>query len=156
MNKALVKDFQTRIVNAGRGELLIINYEMLLAQLDEVIEAIELDNDVAYGKAMENAFKLLRELSGNLDYSYEISKELISIYIYINKKFIDTSLSKKVSDIEEAKKLLAILLEGWKLTEFKEEEPIITNGQKVYAGLTYGKNDLNVIVDHANERGFKA
>ena len=35
MNKELVKDFQTRIVNAGRGELLIINYEMLLAQIND-------------------------------------------------------------------------------------------------------------------------
>jgi len=156
MKKELVKDFQTRIVNAGRGELLIINYEMLLAQIDDAIEAIREEDNDEFSKAIINAHKLLRELSIGLDFQYDISKELMSIYIYVNKKFIDRSIHKEEKDLIEASKILSILLEGWKLTEYEEEAPVISNGQKVYAGLTYGKTSLNETTDTDVHRGFKA
>lgn len=156
MNKELVKDFQTRIVNAGRGELLIINYEMLLAQIDDAVEAITIDNHEEFGKSMINAHKLLRELSSSLDFQYDISKELMSIYIYVNKKLVDASISESEADLVEASKILGVLLQGWKLTEYEEEDPVITNGQKVYAGLTYGKNDLNEMVENEPNRGYRA
>lgn len=156
MNKELVRDFQTRIVNAGRGELLIINYEMLLAQIDDAIEAIHGGDDEEYSKAMVNSHKLLRELSSGLDFQYDISKELMSIYIYVNKKFIDASVQQSEKDLLEAAKILRILLEGWKLTDYEEEAPVISNGQKVYAGLTYGHGTLNESVDVDVNRGFRA
>lgn len=156
MNKELVRDFQTRIVNAGRGELLIINYEMLLAQIDDAIEAIHEGDDEEYSKAMVNSHKLLRELSSGLDFQYDISKELMSIYIYVNKKFIDASVQQSEKDLLEAAKILRILLEGWKLTDYEEEAPVISNGQKVYAGLTYGHGTLNESVDVDVNRGFRA
>lgn len=156
MNKQLVKDFQTRIVNAGRGELLVINYEMLLAQIDDAIEAVRDGDDEEFSKAMVNSHKLLRELSSGLDFQYDISKELMSIYIYVNKKFIDASINQSETDLVEAAKILGILLEGWKLTDYDEDAPVISNGQKVYAGLTYGRSNLNETVDTDINRGFKA
>jgi flagellar secretion chaperone FliS len=104
MKKELVKEFQTRIVNAGRSELLIINYEMLLAQLDDAILAIESENKEEFSRSILNARKLLNELSSGLDFKYDIAKELMSIYIYVNKKFAEATVSYKVKDILEAKK----------------------------------------------------
>jgi len=156
MKKELVKEFQTRIVNAGRSELLIINYEMLLAQLDDAIESLKAQDYDEFSRSMINSHKLLRELSSGLDFKYEISKELMSIYIYVNKKFVDASTSHKINDLLEATKILSVLLEGWKLTEYEEEEPVVSNGQKVYAGLTYGRNDLNEMVDNNPSRGYRA
>lgn len=157
MKDCLVKEFQTRIVNAGRSELLIINYEMLLVQIDEAVEALDTQNDNQFARAMVNAQKMLRELSSSLDFKYEIAKELMSIYIYVNKKFIDASMKKERDALLEAQKLLEILLDGWKLVEFEDEAPVVSNAQKVYAGLTYGKESLNETVDSgAGHRGFKA
>lgn len=156
MKKELVKEFQTRIVNAGRGELLIINYEMLLAQLDDAIEAIRNDDIDEFGKSMVNCQKLLRELSSGLDFQYDISRELMSIYIYINKMFINASINQDIKSLEESAKILNVLLTGWKLTDHTEEAPVISNGQKVYAGLTYGRSDLNEVVDTQSNRGFRA
>lgn len=156
MKKELVKEFQTRIVNAGRGELLIINYEMLLAQIDDALIAISHNDTDDFGKSMVNAHKLLRELSSGLDFNYDISKELMSIYIYINKLFISASIRLEEKSLEEASKILGVLLTGWKLTDNTEDEPIISNGQKVYAGLTYGKKHLNEMVENQSNRGFRA
>lgn len=156
MKNELVKEFQTRIVNAGRSELLIINYEMLLAQLDDAIGATASENKEEFSRSMINARKLLNELSSGLDFKYDIANELMSIYIYVNKKFVDATLSRKAKDLIEAQKILSVLLEGWKLTEYEEEEPIVTNGQKVYAGLTYGRKDVNEMVESNPSRGYRA
>lgn len=159
MKKSLVNEFQARIVNANRGELLVINYEMLLIEITEAIEAIDEGNEEAFGKAMVTSHKLLRELTAGLDFEYEISKELMSIYIFVNKKFIDASIKKSRDSLEEAKNVLTILLSGWKLSSpegIDMEAPVIENGQKVYAGLTYGRNNLNESVDVDRTRGFKA
>jgi flagellar protein FliS len=41
-------------------------------------------------------------------------------------------------------------------TDVEDEGPVIGNGQKVYAGLTYGKSNLNESVDSEPNRGYKA
>lgn len=156
MQKEKVQEFQTRIVNAGRGELLILNYEILIAQLEDALHCLQQEEEDEFSRAMINAHKLLRELSGGLDFSYDISKELMSIYIYVNKKFIDASIHKSEEAVKEAIKILDVLLSGWKLVDATEDAPIIGNGQKVYAGLTYGKNKLNETTDTSYQRGFKA
>lgn len=158
MTKEKAKEFQVRIAGANRRELLIINYEMILTQLDEAIEALNQGDDEHFGQTMIGAHKMLRELSSNLDFNYDVSKELMSIYIYVNKKLIDASINMEKEDVLEAKKILDILLKGWQLAEVDgDHAPLVENSQKVYAGLTYGKNNLNESYDfQARSRGFKA
>ncbi len=60
MNKELVKEYQTRIVNASRKELLVINYEMLMTEIEEAIESLEVENTLRFEKAMHMAQKLLK------------------------------------------------------------------------------------------------
>ena len=156
MNKELVKEYQTRIVNANRKELLIINYEMLMAEIEEAIEALEIEEAFRFEKAMHMAQKLLRELSDGLNFEYEISKGLMSLYIYMNKLFVDAQIHDRIEPLQEAMKVINILLEGWNQAEMEDEGPVIGNGQKVYAGLTYGKANLNESVDSIPNRGYKA
>ncbi|WZL81736.1 flagellar protein FliS [Vallitaleaceae bacterium 9-2] len=156
MNKELVNEYQTRIVNASRKELLVINYEMLLSELEEALEGLDSDNNLRFEKAMHMAQKLLRELSEGLNFEYAISKELLSLYIYVNKLFLDAQVHDLKEPLEEAVTIIRILLDGWKQVESDEQEPVIANGQKVYAGLTYGKAALNESVDSKPNRGYKA
>ncbi len=156
MKKEMVKEFQTRIVGANRSELLIINYEMLIVELEAAKESLLDEQEVVFEKSMINAHKILRELTSGLDFSYDIANELMSIYIYVNKKLIDTSMNKNEESLEEALHLLNVLLEGWRQTYTDVDEPVVNNGQKVFAGLTYGKHNLNEMVDSQPNRGFKA
>ena len=156
MNQERVKEFQNRIVNAGRGELLIINYEMLIAEIEEAKEALESKSIGVFQKAMLNTHRLLRELTSSLDFKYDLSKDLMSLYVYINKKLVEASTKRSLEDLKEAERLLDVLLSGWKLTEFTESEPVVANGQKVYAGLTYGKGMLKEIRTEEESRGYKA
>lgn len=159
MNDTMIKDFQNKIINAGQFDLLLINYEMLFATIDEAIYAIESDEKETFNKAMARSNRLLRELSDNLDFKYNIAKELMAIYIFVSKQLIDATISFKKEPLISAKELLNILYTGWQEASTKEinKKPIVANGQKVYAGLTYGKGTLNeTVYDGMSSRGFKA
>lgn len=159
MNDTMIKDFQNKIVNAGKSDLLLINYEMLFITLDEAIQAAEQDKEDAFNRCMVQANRLLRELSDNLDFKYDISKDLMAIYIFVSKQLIDASITFNKEPIIGAKKVLNALYKGWQQASSQEgnSKPIITNGQKVYAGLTYGKSSLNEMVYEATgSRGFRA
>lgn len=159
MNDTMVRDFQNKIVNASQADLLLINYEMLFVTIDEAIAAIDTDNQTDFNRIMAQANRLLRELTDNLDFRYDIAKELMSIYIFVSKQFIDASIAFNKEPIISAKNVLNTLYTGWVEARTKEVElkPIVKNGQKVYAGLTYGKGTLNEMVyDGTGTRGFKA
>ncbi len=69
---------------------------------------------------------------------------------------MDAQVHDLKEPLEEAVTIIRILLDGWKQVESDEQEPVIANGQKVYAGLTYGKAALNESVDSKPNRGYKA
>lgn len=158
MNSAKVKDFQNKIVNAGQGDLLLITYEMLFVSIEEAIEGIEQDKDDLFNQSMVRAHRLLRELSDNLNFIYDVSKDLMSIYIYINKELIEASLHLDTEPLIRSLDVLKVLYNGFdEVNEVDEKKPIIKNSQRVYAGLTYGKGTLNETVYNQNtSRGFKA
>lgn len=159
MNATLVKEFQGRIINATQQDLVVINYEMFLAEIDVAINEVHASDTKAYHKATHMAHKLLRELSDNLDFQYDISRDLMSLYIYIGKKLIEASMNHQLEDLEEIKRIVLVLLQGWKEAEAKvvsNQGAMIQNAQKVYAGLTYGKSSLNETVYQDASRGFKA
>jgi flagellar protein FliS len=158
MKAQLAKEFQTRIVNANQNDLVIINYEMLIAELDDAIYKYEHEDSKGFAKNMHQATRVLRELSDNLDFQYEISKDLMSLYIFMNKKFIEASQKNSTQPLQSAKDVLNVLLLGWQQAakEQIKTAPLIQNGQQVYAGLTYGKGQLNETVYTENSRGYKA
>ncbi len=80
----------------------------------------------------------------------------MALYIYMNKLFVDAQMRDRQEPLREAIKIVRILLDGWKQTDVEDEGPVIGNGQKVYAGLTYGKSNLNESVDSEPNRGYKA
>lgn len=159
MNDAMIKDFQNKIVNAGKADLLLINYEMLFVVLEEAVQAADSSCKDEFNKSLVQANKLLRELSDNLDFRYDISKDLMALYIFVSKQLIDASITFNKEPILSAKRVLDNLYKGWVEASRKEQsdKPIVKNGQKVYAGLTYGKGTLNeMIYDGTSSRGFRA
>ena len=154
----MIQEFQARIVAASQNDLVVINYEMLMAELDEAVELFDESNMAPFNRAMEKATRLLNELSFNLDFQYEISKDLMSLYIFVNKKLIEASQKISIKPIHTAQEVLNALLVGWKEAAKKEakDTPLVQNSQQVYAGLTYGKGQLNETVYSDRSRGFKA
>lgn len=158
MTKELVQAYTARISQASRSELVVIMYEIAINNLQSATKAYW-DGDMAvYVKELKQARKFLNELMASLNYSYKVSYELMSLYIYVNKAII-TALFKKVPDtLDSAISILNKLMSGFiEVSRMDTSGPVMQNTQQLYAGLTYGKSSLNeVSVDPREQnRGYK-
>lgn len=139
------------IVNASRGELLCITYEMLL----ENIKAAEESTYEEQEKHLKKAIDIIQMLVGDLDFEFDLSKELFRIYVYIQGLLVSAKNREKIT---EAYTLINKLYEGFKNAKLEEQcaNKSMDNAQMIYAGLTYGPNDLTELSITQSNRGFKA
>lgn len=139
------------VANASKGELLCITYELLLERIKNAGQKEGNERKIESKKAVE----IIQMLVADLDFSIEISKELFRIYVYVQGLLIQ---SKASEGFDEAYKLIEKLYSAFKEIAEKEEKskPSMQNAEVIYAGMTYGKNNLNEISLGSNRRGFEA
>jgi len=151
------EDYAAKVVNAAPLELLIINYELAVKYLNDANAAL-IDRDYgAFKKYAENARDYLNLLMTSLDMAYDISRELMRIYIYINGLVIKAEASKSPDYLTTAADMLTQLMDSFRAVyEPDTDVPADPNAQTVYAGLTYKDGKLSEFVDETADRGFKA
>lgn len=159
MTKDLIQAYTARITQASKTELIVIMYEIIL----EDIKAAKIsykNNDIeSYTKELKHAQRFLSELMGNLNYKYNLSYDLLTLYIFVNKAIITAIYKKTPEKLDGAETVLEKLYGGFK--EISKEDtsgPVMQNTQQLYAGLTYGKGVLNetFIDPQQQNRGFMA
>lgn len=148
----------SQVANATRGQLLRITYDLLLGSLDNIKKYAKDQSEKEFGLELARSRQILQELIDTLDFKQEIAQDLLSIYVYINGLLIKSLITYDDALIEESKNLINRLLEGWDGATAKDTgaAKVMNNAQQVYAGFTYGKNDLNESVSDDQNRGFKA
>ncbi len=147
------KEFTLRISQANRTQLTVIIYEIALAYLDSAKKAEKTEE---YRLEIKRARSCVDELKHSLDFRYELSGMLLHVYIDINKLLARASVSGRKEYLEEAEAMLKKLKDAFvQVAKEDNSEPMIENAQTVYAGYTYGKNDINVNLDNNSiGRGF--
>ena len=142
------KDFTRRITQANRGELVVIKYEILFAYFQDARTAHEAGNHEQFKQAVRQASVVLKDFEDTLDFKYEISSQLYAIYDYHCRQLSKAILHKSVVEIDQAEEMLRQLYEAFKeAAKTDSSAPLMQNTQQVYAGYTYGKNNLNETYD---------
>jgi len=149
-----------RIAGATPSELLVITYDITIDSIDNAIKALKENNEKQFRRYINKSQNLTRELMNTLNMSYEISISLLSLYRFVNELLVKGSVKKSDKYLLEAKKVLNILLDGWKTvsqTQRKIQKPVVDNAQRLVAGLTYGKGSLNEsVMNNGVNRGYTA
>ncbi len=159
MTKELIQAYTARITQASKTELVVITYEILLSDIKEAQTAFEIGDNSQYSKVLKHASTVINELMRSLDYQYEISYNLMSLYIYASKCLIEANYQKNIGLLENAAIVIQKLMAGFEeICSQDMSGPVMQNAQQLYAGLTYGKGTLNeVYIDpQEHNRGFKA
>ena len=159
MNKETIQFFTARITQASKSELVVILYEMALAQIEEAEKSYQENNLSNFDKELKSAQKYVSELMAALDYRYKISYDLLSLYLYTSKHIITAIVKQNPLTLQYAKTILTKLLSGFEVVSKADiSGPMMRNTQQLYAGLTYGKGALNeTFIDPSNKsRGFIA
>ena len=159
MNSVKKREFTARVSQANRSELVVIMYEIILTDIKTAKEAYAKGDKVAYEGELRNAQKFVLELMNALDFEYEISKQLMSLYIYLNKNIIKSIAKYDEEKLETVEMIVNKLLDSFRqVSEMDDSEPVMENTETIYAGLTYSKDSLNetpYAMSGAN-RGFMA
>ena len=149
-----------RIVGATPSELLVITYELAINSIENAVKALKENNDIQFRRYINKSQNLTRELINTLNLSYEISLDLMRLYLFVNKSIVKGLMKKSEQSLNDAKKVLGILLDGFSTVsnEYKKEQkPIVDNAQRLVAGFTYGKGMLNeTVMNNGVNRGFRA
>lgn len=151
--------YTARVTQANRSELVVIMYEVVIADIMDAITASKNGDLVLFDKKLKRAQKFVNELIATLNFSYIISLDLMQLYLYVNKRIIMAIMKQNVDSLNSAVKVMEHLLVGFEgVSKQDKSGPIMQNTQQIYAGLTYGNGTLNEsflsIKDHA--RGYKA
>ena len=151
MEQDTIKNFTARISQANRSELIVILYDIAIQDIREAMET-------SCMRTIEHASKCVNELIVSLDYSYEISFELLRLYRYVNERLLRAKSSKESDLLVDALEVMQELRVSFvEVAKQDTSDPVMRNTEQVYAGLTYSRGVLNEArLYTTGERGFRA
>lgn len=156
MTKELKQEYTLRITQANKTQLITILYEMILTYIDEAKTALEAEDKTEYKGAIRRIRGCMNELTASLNFEYEIARNLLQIYLFINRELVHAGIHYDKENLEHIESIIGKLHEAYKQIESQDSSgPVMGNTQTVYAGLTYGRNTLSENITNAEgNRGF--
>lgn len=148
--------FTRKITQANKTQLTVIVYEILLVYLEDSLTAFEAGNKDEFKHCLSKARECISELRISLDFNYEPSASLFSIYCFADRELAKNIYGNKINNIHELQDMFTKLKDAFEaVSKNDNSKPLMENIQGVYAGLTYGKNDLNEnLVNYDSKRGY--
>lgn len=158
MKQEQVQDFTRRISQSNRGALVVIIYEIIFAYIKDAEDALADDNYEGFKEALAKAARGVDGLMRSLDFQYEISGNLYSLYVFAKETMAKAVIKKQTDELADAKEVLMNLYTGFKEAAKQDHsKPLMQNTQQVYAGMTYGRNHLTeTFQEPESSRGFFA
>ena len=134
--------------------MIVIIYE--IAYMHDVRTAYESGNHDEMKASIRKAQNVLDELMGSLNFAYEMSNNLYSLYMFCKNELARVLYENRLEGLEEAEKIMRRLYHSFaEAAKSDTSAPIMSNTQQIYAGMTYGRNQLNENdMNYDNQRGF--
>lgn len=157
MKKEKIQDYTARISQCNRSELVVVVYELMLENISDAKEEYNAESYSGFIDSMKRTQNLLGDLMGALDYKYPISSQLFSLYLFWNKQITLSIVRKSPEPLEGIEGMIKKMKDAFdEVSKSDKSAPLMQNTQKVYAGLTYGRESLSEMADVDINRGFQA
>jgi flagellar secretion chaperone FliS len=105
-------------------KMVVMLYEGAIRFLGQSVTAIKSKDIEGKRQSIDRAMAVIQHLQSTLDRDQggDVAAKLDSLYIYITSKIMEGSTKLQTAPIEEAIKLLGVLLSGWEEIVKKEQE----------------------------------
>ncbi len=121
-NQAYSAYQKTNVTTASQGKLVVLLYEAAVKKLNSAISLMDSDGKLKpsdienFTKLIQKAQAIITELQVSLDMEKggEISKNLMSLYIYFNNELTDAIFKHSKEKIEFVVNKMNELLEAWR------------------------------------------
>ena len=102
------------IFTASKEELTLMLYEGALKFINQAIDATE-NNDIAKANGLIIRVEdIIREFQITLNFQYEISNQLNSLYDYMHRRLIEANMNKDIEIMKEVRDMLREFRDMWK------------------------------------------
>ncbi|PKR86269.1 flagellar export chaperone FliS [Heyndrickxia camelliae] len=115
------------VTTAAPGELTLMLYNGCLKFINLAKASIEQKNIQEKNINIQKAQNIIHELMVTLKMEYDISKKMMSLYDYINRRLIESNIKNDSSILNEVEELITEFRDTWK-------EVIQLNRQQQYNG----------------------
>lgn len=151
-----VKDYTLRISQANAGQLTEIIYELALDSLSDALRADEVGDTAGFEAAASKAERYVGELIHGLNYQDSVARQIGDRYIDMHSELQKAVYRHDDQLIRKVARGLEDMLPAFKRIAGEDKSaPLMENTQKVYAGLTYGKDSLaETSLDTDTDRGY--
>lgn len=157
MKQEQVQDFTRRISQSNKSGLVVIVYDIIFTYIKDAEDSLAEGNYEVFRDSLAKAQRGVDELMRVLDFQYEISKDLYSLYVFAKEEMAKAIIRKGTKELDGAKEVLKNLYDGFSEAARQDHSgPLMQNAQQVYAGMTYGKNNLTETYQEPASRGFFA
>ena len=143
MEQTKMMYYEDRILTASKGRLLLITFELMLEEMKDARRYLERNDFTRFKKSLDQGQKILGYLMETLDTRFDISKELIGVYFYINKQLAISKISRKVKGLNDAIHILERMMDGFEEVVDSQDDgqPLIESiGSPFIDTFVYGRN----------------
>jgi flagellar protein FliS len=135
---------EVAVQTSSPTRLVVMLYEGAIRFLRESVTAIETKDLIRKRQAVDRAVAIIQHLQGTLDMERggNVAADLHRLYSYIASRILAGSAKLETAPLEEAIKLLNVLLAGWEEVARKEQnhtvppallaQQTVMNGFKVH------------------------
>ena len=158
MTREQKQEFTLRKSQANPTELVVILYEMLLCYIQDGREALKQGKQNEFREAIRKGRGCLGELMNSLNLKYEPSPALLSLCGFCVRELAIAELRRSQIPLDETERIIRPLKNAFEqIAGQNSAGPVMNNSQTVYAGLTYGRNNLTEnMADQGANRGMFA
>ncbi len=105
---------QNSVTTASPGELTLMLYNGCLKFLHKAKLAIQEKNIEEKNKNLQKAQSIIGELMSTLNMDVEVSKQLLPLYEFLNRRLIEANIQNDVAIIEEVEGFVTEFRDTWK------------------------------------------
>jgi len=105
---------QNSVTTASPGELTLMLYNGCLKFLNKAKLAIQDKNIQEKNTNLIKAQAIISELMATLNMDIEVSKNMLALYEYMNRRLVEANIQNDVSIIEEVEGLVTEFRDTWK------------------------------------------
>lgn len=144
MTKEDMVAFNHRITQSNPSQLICVLFDMYFAYEKDALVALSQGTQQEYVYATRQCGQVVEHLRSVLNFDYEISKELFSLYTFVEECIARALYRKQKEDFADASKVMKALQDAFEQVAIEDgRKPLMKNTQQVTVGLTYGRNQLN-------------
>lgn len=154
MTKETISSYTMQISQANASQLTCIAYELWQTFMAEALSAYEAGDLPGFKQQLGKVQRVNQEIISMMNHENACARDVMAIHFFINNRLVQSMIKQKPVELdrvcEMVKKLQTAFIE---LSKGDKDAPLMQNTQRVYAGLTYGKDSLNESADPLGEAG---